>query len=314
MFFSPSDYRPISLVGFLYKVLAKVLANRLRSVIGSVVSDSQSSFFRGKQILDGILIANEVVVEARRLNKELLMFKVDFEKVYDLVDIDYLYSVMVNMNFPTLWRKWTLECVGTATASVLVNGSPTEEFHLERGLRQGDPLSPFLFLLAAEEFNILMNSFVGNNLFNPYGVGGQAEVQLSHLQFSDDTLIIGEKCWLNVRSIRAVLLVFEEVSGLKVNFHKCMFTGVNNSHTWLSEAALVMHCRTDTIPFVYLGLPIRGDNMNICFSKPVVDRIHARLSLWNNKFLSLGGRLILLKSALSCLSVYFLSFYRLPLV
>jgi len=101
-----NDYRPISLVGCLYKVLAKVLANRLRNVIGSVVSDSQSAFIKGKQILDGILIVNEVVDEARRLDRELMMFKVDFEKAYDSVDLTYLDRVMVNMNFPTLWRKW----------------------------------------------------------------------------------------------------------------------------------------------------------------------------------------------------------------
>jgi len=94
-------------------------------VIGSVVSDTQSSFIHEKQILDGILIANEVVDEVRRRDKELIMFKVDFEKAYDSVDLKYLDDVMMNMNFPTLWRKWILECVGTATSSVLVNGSPT---------------------------------------------------------------------------------------------------------------------------------------------------------------------------------------------
>ncbi|PNX68012.1 cysteine-rich receptor-like protein kinase, partial [Trifolium pratense] len=143
-----NDFRPISLVGSLYKILAKVLANRLRLVMGSVVSASQTAFVQGRQILDGILVVNEVVDEARKSKKELLLFKVDFEKAYDSVDWGYLDSVMGNMGFPNLWRKWIKECVCTATASVLVNGSPSDEFPLERGLRQGDPLSPFLFLLA----------------------------------------------------------------------------------------------------------------------------------------------------------------------
>jgi len=96
-----NDFRPISLVGCMYKVLAKVLANKLRGVLGSVISDSQSAFVKRKQILDGILIANEAVDEAKRMNKELLMFKVDFEKAYDSMDLRYLDSVMKNMNFPT---------------------------------------------------------------------------------------------------------------------------------------------------------------------------------------------------------------------
>jgi len=160
-----NEFRPISLVGCMYKVLAKVLANRLRGVLGSVISNSQSAFVKGKQILDGILIANEAVDEARRLNKELLMFKVDFEKAYDSVDLNYLDSVMINLNFPTLWRKWISECVGTATATILVNGCPTDEFKTEKGLHQGDPLSPFLFLLAAEGFNILMQALVDAQLY-----------------------------------------------------------------------------------------------------------------------------------------------------
>ena len=280
--------------------------------MGSVISDSQLAFVKGKQILDGTLIANEVVDEAKRLNKEVLLFKVDFEKAYDSIELLYLDTVMAQMNFPTLWRKWISECVGTTMASVLVNGSPTKEFHLERGLRQGDHPSPFLFLLAAEGFNVLMNSLVTANLFNGYDVGSTGEVKLTHLQFADDTLIIGKKSWLNVRSMRAVLLLFEEISGLKVNFNKSMLTGVNIYDTWLAEAASVMHCRRGFIPFVYLGLPIGGDSRKLSFWKPVVDSIMARLALWNNKFLSYGGRLILLKFVMSSLPVYFLSFFRAP--
>jgi hypothetical protein len=169
-----------------------------------------------------------------------------------------------------------------------------------------------LFLLAAEGFNVLMSAAVGAHLFKGYGVGPVNEVRLTHLQFADDTLIIGEKSWLNVRSMRAMLLLFEEISGLKVNFHKSMLTGVNISDSRLTEAASVFNCRRGNIPFVYFGLPIGGDSTKLSFWKPVVDRIVTRLSSWNNKFLSFGGRLILLKVVLSSLPVYFLSFFKAP--
>ena len=148
---------------------------------------------------------------------------------------------------------------------MLVNGCPTDEFPIERGLRQGDPLSSFLFLLATEGFNVLMSAMVGAHLFSGYGVGQVGDVRLTHLQFADDTIIIGEKSWQNVHSMRAMLLLFENISGLKVNFNKSMLTGVNISDSWLSEAALVMNCRKGTIPFMYLGLPIGGDSTKIAF-------------------------------------------------
>ena len=239
----------------------------------NVVSHSQSTFVKGKQILDGVLIADEAVDEARRLNKEMILFKVDFEKAYDSVDLHYLDVVMLKMNFSTLWRKWISECVGSATASVLVNGSPMGEFPIGRGLRQGDPLSPFLFLLAAEGFNVMMTSVIKAGLYHGYRVGTHDGVSLSHLQFADDSLILCVKIWANVRYMRAVLILFEQVSGLKVNFHKSMLTEINITTSWLTEAAYVLNCLVGTLSFVYLGLSIGGDARRLEFSQPVLNRI-----------------------------------------
>jgi hypothetical protein len=119
-----NEFRPISLVGSLYKILAKVLANRLCLVVGSVISESHTAFVKDRQILDGILIANEVVDEACKTKKELMLFKVDFEKAYDSVDWGYLDAVMGKMAFPPLWRKWMRECVCTTTTSIYL-GLPT---------------------------------------------------------------------------------------------------------------------------------------------------------------------------------------------
>jgi hypothetical protein len=219
---------------------------------------------------------------------------------------------MCHMALPALWRKWIKEFVGTATVSVLVNSSPTGEFTLERGLRQGDPLSPFLFLLAAEGLSVMMRAVVHTNLFKGYTVGLETPTTVSHLQFADDTLLMGVKSWANVRAMRAVLVLFAAVSGLKVNFHKSMLVGVNMAESWLAEAASVLGCSVGRIPFLYLGLPIGGDPRRLSFWDPVVNKIRTRLSGWNSRFLSFGGRLVLLKSVLTSLPVYALSFFRAP--
>jgi hypothetical protein len=119
-----SDFRPISLIRCIYKVISKVLANRLKKVIGSVVSETQSAFISGRQILDGVLIANEIVDEAKRKKKEALMFKVDFVKAFDYVDLNFLDFVMQKMGFHEKWRSWIVECLKTNSISVPANGSP----------------------------------------------------------------------------------------------------------------------------------------------------------------------------------------------
>ncbi|XP_024632905.1 uncharacterized protein [Medicago truncatula] len=227
-------------------------------------------------ILDGILIENEVVDEARKFKKELMLFKVDFEKAYDSVDWGYLDSVMKER-------------------------PPSR-----------DPLSPFMFLIAAEGLNILMKAMVDNNLYTRYAVGTVNQVVVSHLQFADDTLLLGNKSWANVRALRAVLVIFESMSGGKVNFHKSLLVGLNISDSWLNEAATVLSCKVGKIPFMYLGLPIGGNPRKLQFWEPIVNRIKSRLSGWNNRFLSFGGRLILLKSVLTSLPVYAFSFFKAP--
>jgi hypothetical protein len=158
----------------------------------------------------------------------------------------------------------------------------------------------------------MMNGAVANNLFRGYHVGTSNSVGVSHLQFADDTLLIGEKSWANVRALRAVLTLFGEMSGLKVNFHKSLLVGVNIGDSWLTEAASVLNCKVGKISFMYLGLSIGGDPRKLVFWDPVVNTINARLSGWQSRFLSFGGRLVLLKSVLTSLPVYALSFFKAP--
>jgi len=159
---------------------------------------------------------------------------------------------------------------------------------------------------------VLMNATTLNHLFNGYSVGNSNPMVVSHLQFEDVTLILGMESWENVRTMCAVLMLFEALSGLKVNFLKSQLVGVNVSDSWLSEKALVLRCQVGSLPFVYLGLPVGGKAHRLDFWKPVIHRINSRLSGWKAKHLSLGGRLVLLKFVLSSLPVYALSFFKAP--
>ena len=125
-----SDYRPISLIGSYYKIIAKMLAERVKLVVGKLVGEVQNAFIKGRYILDGVLIANETVGCIKKNKKKCLMFKVDFEKAYDSLNWKYLLDMLRLMGFGGKWCKWIEECLKSATVSVLVNGSPTKEFQM----------------------------------------------------------------------------------------------------------------------------------------------------------------------------------------
>ena len=127
------------------------------------------------------------------------------------------------MGFNNTWIKWISRCLKSASSSILINGSPTHEFNIQRGLRQGDPLSPFLFIIAMEGLHIAMEDAMVAGLYSGFNIN---TLNLSHLFFADDALFIGEWSQNNIKSLVAILECFHKVSGLKINYNKSKLFGV----------------------------------------------------------------------------------------
>ncbi|RVW96870.1 putative ribonuclease H protein [Vitis vinifera] len=259
---------------------------RLRKVLHETIFGSQGAFVEGRQILDAVLIANEVVDEKRR-------------------------SCASKEGFSQKWRAWMRGCLSSSSFAILVNGNAKGWVKASRGLRQGDPLSPFLFTLVADVLSRLMIRAEEAGITEGFLVG-RDRTRVSLLQFADDTIFFSKASLDLLQNLKIILLVFGQVSGLKINLEKSTISGINTRQEMLSSLALVLECRVSEWPLSYLGLPLGGNPKTIGFWDPVVERISRRLDGWKKAYLSLGGRITLIQSCLSHIPSYFLSLFKIP--
>ncbi|GJR51498.1 RNA-directed DNA polymerase, eukaryota [Tanacetum coccineum] len=190
-------------------LIPKVLANRLALVISDLISDTQSAFVANRQILDGPFILNELLHWCKRKKKQAIFFKVDFAKAYGSVRWDYLLDVLEAFSFGGNWCNWIRGTFSFAKASILVNGSPTSEFPFYCGLKQGDPLSPYLFILVMESLHLSFTRAINEGVFK--GIQLHGSTYISHLFYADDAMFIGEWSDANLKGV----MVGECMSSLK---------------------------------------------------------------------------------------------------
>lgn len=215
------NFRPISLCNVLYKIASKVLANRLKSLLPVVVSETQSAFVPGRLITDNALIAYECLhtIRKQRVKKPFFALKIDMMKAYDRVEWSYLHQCLTKLGLAPSWIDTVMRCVTNVRYAVRVNGELTQPVIPSRGIRQGDPISPYLFFLCTEGLSGLL--FQKEACGKLHGIrNGRHGPSISHLLFADDSIFFAKSDPQSVASLEATLSSYYAGSGQAINKDK----------------------------------------------------------------------------------------------
>ncbi|KAG7599472.1 Reverse transcriptase domain [Arabidopsis suecica] len=310
------DFRPISLCNVTYKIVSKILVKRLKGILSMVVSDNQAAFIPGCFITDNVLIAHEILHSLRvrkRCANSYMSVKTYISKAYDRIEWRFLEEVLLKKGFAPKWIQWIMECVRTVSFSVLINGSPYGRFEPTRGLRQGDPLSPSLFILCADVLSSLMSQAVREGSIQAIRVSNRGPA-VSHLLFADDSLFFLKADHKNSSNLLRIFKEYGEASGQIINFDKSSITFGSRVYQHTRESIM----RILQIPNIggggkYLGLPEQFAGKKKEMLQYIHDQLKRRIEGWQTKFLSAAGKETLIKAVAYAMPVYSMNCFQLPM-
>ena len=310
-----SNFRPISLCNVIYKIVSKVIANHLKPLLNSIISETQSVFINNRLITENILIAYESLHHMKNNctgKQGFMVFKLDMSKANDRVEWSFLEQILLKLSFHDDWVALLMECITTVSYSILVNREPKGLFRSSRGLRQGDPLSPYLFFFCAEGLNALLQGATLRGEIHGFSIC-RTGPKLTHLFFANDCLLF---CWpslLECEKIKELLGFYEEALGQMINKHKTtLFFSKNIDAQTMEDMKLSLNVPTIQHYEKYLGLPsFVGRAKKACFTH-TKERIWAKMQGWKEKLLSQAGKEVIIKVVVQSIPTYSMSVFKLP--
>jgi hypothetical protein len=308
---SIKQFRPIALINVIFKFIAKVVANRLSLVAHRIIAPTQTTFVKGRLILDGALSLHEIIHELKCRNSKAILLKLDFKKAYGRVSWQFLREVLIRKGFESGFVHRIMQLVTGGQTAIAINGVVGTYFRNKRGMRQGDPLSPLLFDLVVDALALILKkaSVAGHikGVISHLLPGG-----ITHLQYADDTMILIENDDTSINNLKFLLICFQLLSGLKINYHKSEVIVMGVSGQEQSRVANLLNCKEGEFPFRYLGFPISDKKLTIVELEPIVATVGSRVDPWQGRFLSSAAHLILIDTCLSSMPLHSMSLFLLP--
>ncbi|KAL0430275.1 UNVERIFIED_CONTAM: putative mitochondrial protein [Sesamum radiatum] len=271
-----TQFRPISLCNVAYKIASKTIANRLKPLLDVIISPSQTAFVPGRLITENVLLAFEVnhFLKTKKWGKKGHMaLKLDISKAYDKVEWKFLAKVLCRLGFPPKFIDLIMLCVSSVSYSFILSGSQFGSVTPQRSLRQGDPLSPYLFLMCTEAFSALLQKEERSGRLQGVAECRQAP-RVSHLLFADDTLIFCQATAEAAMCILEVLDTFGRAAGQEINFDKSSAVFSKNTSFLVRDVIQgILHMRIEDSHDLYLGLPSMVGKSRRSVFQSIRDRI-----------------------------------------
>jgi hypothetical protein len=307
------SYRPISCCNVIYKCFSKILANRLLLGLNEIISLNHGAFIPNRRIVENILFAQELVSDYHKSQgKPRCTLKVDLMKAYDSIDWKFVLHGLVCFGAPLKFIGWIQECITSPRFSISLNSSLVGYFQGRKSLRQEDPISPYLFVVAMEILSLLLAEAATSNPRFGFHLKCHS-LKLTHLCFANDLLIFSTANLHSITSIKDTLVEFEGLSGLKSNPTKSSFfcSGVRSVD---KEGRLsVLQMKEGLFPVRYLGVPLITKRLSAADCEGLLAKFTARIDSWCVKHLSFAGRLQLISSVLFSLQVFWSRGFILPM-
>ncbi|XP_062103395.1 uncharacterized protein LOC133814454 [Humulus lupulus] len=308
---STSDYRPIACCNTLYKCILKMLCSRLSEVLPLLVHSNQGAFIKNRSLAHNILIFQDLLkgYTRKHISARCIM-KIDLSKAYDTVDWCFVEELLKHLSFPSRFIDWILVCLKRTRYYLLMNGRIQGSFKGEKCLRQGDPISPLLFVLIMEYLTRLLAHSSRKKGFGFHPLCKQ--LGLTNLCFADDLILFCKGNLSSVTHIQDAFKKFCSSTGLSANKSKShiYFGGVKEDNK--KKILELMQIEEGSFPLKYLGVQLRPTKWKASDCGVILDKLNKNLNCWASRNLSFAGRAQLIHSVLLGIRNFWMSLFILP--